>query len=475
MSTSHRALILAGRPSEGAGSLDIRSPWSGEVVASVAQAGPAELEVAAASAARAFDVTRRLPAWRRAAILRAVSEGVRARGEELAGLIRDEGGKPIQYARGEVARAVETFRLSAEEATRIGGEIQALDDTAAGEGRHALVRRVPRGPVLAIAPFNFPLNLVAHKVGPAVAAGCPIVVKPAEQTPSAALVLGELLLEAGWPAEALSVLPCDRSVASAMVDDGRFAVISFTGSDVVGWRIRAQAPRAHVCLELGGNAAVIVEPDADLDAAVPKIAATAYAHAGQVCISVQHVLVHRDVYDAVQERFLAATAALPVGDPGDPTTVCGPLIDARAADRVAAWMAEADGAGARRLVGGERQGQVIRPAVYTGVPEDARLSRDEVFGPVAVLRPYADLDEAIRFVNRGRFGLQCGLYTRDVRSLWRAAEDLQVGAVLHDEVPTFRVDSMPYGGTKDSGVGREGPRWAMQDFLEERTLVLRVG
>lgn len=470
----HRPLLLAGLPGDGRGLLPVYAPWDGAHVADVAQAGPAELDAAADAAVAAFEVTRRLPAHQRAAILRATVEGLRARAEELAAAIRDEGGKPIQYAAAEVARALDTMRLCAEEATRIGGEILPLDDTPGGVGRQALIRRLPRGPVLAIAPFNFPLNLVCHKVGPAVAAGCPVVVKPAEQTPSAALILGEELVKAGWPAGAISVLPCDRTGASAMVPDPRYAVLSFTGSDVVGWRMRAEAGRKHVLLELGGNAAVIVEADADLDVAVPRIVTNAYAHAGQTCISVQHVLVQRSRWGEVQQRYLAAMAAVPTGDPHRATTVCGPLIDERACTRVEAWMGQAERAGARRLGGGERVGGVIAPAVYTEVPEDTPLSRDEVFGPVALLRPYDTIDEAFAFVNRGRFGLQCGLYTNNVRTLWRAFDELACGGIIHDDVPTFRVDRMPYGGQRDSGVGREGPRWAIEELLEARSLVLRT-
>lgn len=469
-----RPLLLAGVPAEGASRVTIRNPWNGEPVADVAQAGPAELEGAATAAARAFEVTRRLPAWRRAEVLRGTAAGLRSRQDEVIAAIRDEGGKPVQYARAEFVRALHTLELCAEEATRLDGLLQPLDASPLGVGRTALVRRFPRGPVLAIAPFNFPLNLVCHKLGPAVAVGCPVVVKPAEQTPSAALLLGEEAVRAGWPAEGLSVLPCDRAVAAAMVPDPRYPVISFTGSDSVGWRIRAEAPRKQVVLELGGNAAVLLEPDADLDAALPRVVTNAYAHAGQVCISVQHVLVHQALWGAVRERFVALAEATPTGDPAAEATVCGPLIDARARARVVEWMAEAEAAGARRLTGGAGDGPVLRPAVYEEVPTQVRLSRDEVFGPVVLLRPYRSLDEAFAFVNAGRFGLQCGVYTQDVRAIWRAFEELRCGGIIHNDAPSFRVDAMPYGGERESGTGREGPRWAVEDFTELRTLVLRT-
>lgn len=467
-----RPLLLAGAPVRTGTATRILAPYDGRPLDEVAQAGPAELDAAAAAAHRAFAVTRALPGHRRAAILRRVAALLAERAEEIAALIRDEGGKPIQYARAEVSRAIDTFTLSADEATRIGGELFPLDQTAGGDGRTALIRRVPRGPVLAITPFNFPLNLVAHKVAPAVAAGCPVVVKPAEQTPSAALVLGELLVEAGWPPEAISVLPCDRAVASALVDEPRFPVLSFTGSDAVGWSLRARAPRKQVLLELGGNASAIVAPDGDLEAALPRIAAGAYAHAGQVCISVQHVLVPAARYADARAMLIAEAARTPWGDPARPDVVVGPMIDGRQASRVEAWIADAVGAGAT-CHGGGREGSVLRPSLLTDVPEAARVSTDEVFGPTLLLRPYDTLDEAFAFLNRARFGLQCGLWTRDIASLWRAFDQLEVGGIIHNDYPTFRVDGMPYGGVKDSGTGREGPRWAIRDFTDERLLVLR--
>jgi acyl-CoA reductase-like NAD-dependent aldehyde dehydrogenase len=468
-----RPLLLAGRDLHTDTRTPVHAPWDGRVLCQVSQAGPVELEAACAAAERAFEATRALPAHRRASILRAVAAQLRAHQEELAGLIRDEGGKPIQLARAEVGRAVETFLLSAEEATRIAGELAPLDASPLAEGRWALIRRVPRGPVLAITPFNFPLNLVAHKVAPAVAAGCPVVLKPAEQTPSAALLLGRLLVEAGWPEGAVSVVPCDRTVADALIADPRLPVLSFTGSDRVGWYMRQKAPRKTVALELGGNAAAILEPDADLDRALPRLAVGAYAYAGQVCISVQRILAHQDIYDAVVERFVTEAARVPRGDPGDERVVCGPMIDGANADRVQGWIAEAVGAGARML-GGGRDGRVLAPSLLLDVPPGARIRDDEVFGPTVLVERYAALDEAIDLVNRGRYGLQAGLYTRDVGKVWRAFDRMEVGAIIHDDFPTFRVDGMPYGGVKDSGVGREGPRWAIRDFTEERLLVLRT-
>ncbi|GDX81998.1 aldehyde dehydrogenase [Deltaproteobacteria bacterium] len=468
-----RPLLLAGRLVTTDAAIQLFAPWDQRPLDAVAQAGSLEMEAAAAAAARAFVVTRKMPAHKRAEILRKIALGLGDRREELAALIRDEGGKPIQFARAEVGRAVDTFNLSAEECSRIEGEVFGLDGVPAGEGRTAIVRRFPRGPVLAIAPFNFPLNLVAHKVAPAIAAGCPVVVKPAEQTPSAAIVLGEICIAAGWPPEAMSVLPCDRSVAGALVDDPRFPVISFTGSDVVGWQLRARAPNKQVLLELGGNASAIVHHDADLATALPRIALGAYAHAGQVCISVQNVLIHVSVLDEAREMLISAAAGVPRGDPSRADTVCGPMINPGQATRVEAWIAEAVAGGARSW-GGGREGNVLVPSVLEGAADSARVIRDEAFGPLLVLQPYATIPEAIARVNAGRFGLQCGVFTRDISALWACFSDLEVGGVIHDDYPTFRVDGMPYGGVKDSGVGREGPRWAIRDFTEERLLVLRA-
>lgn len=465
----YRPLLLAGSPVERP-PIAITAPFDGRPLDEVAQASAADLDAACAHAAASAPEVGRWPAHRRAEVLRAVAQGLAARAEEIAALICHEGGKPITLARAEVGRAIDTFNLCAEETTRIEGELLPLDQTALGAGRVGLVRRFPRGPVAAICPFNFPLNLVAHKVGPAIAAGCPVVVKPAEQTPSAALVLGEIVVNAGWTA--ISVVPCDRSVAALLVDDPRLPVISFTGSDRVGWAMRARAPRKQVVLELGGNAAVIVDRDADLARAAPRIATGAYAHAGQVCISVQRVLAHRDVAAELRDRLVEEIARVPCGDPAEARVVVGPMIDRFHADRVESWVREAAEGGAT-VHGGGREGSVLRPSLVENARPTDRVTADEVFGPTATLARFDDWNEAIAAVNQGRYGLQCGVFTRDIGKLWRAFEGLEVGGVIHDDFPTFRVDAMPYGGVKDSGVGREGPRWAIRDFTEERLLVLR--
>jgi aldehyde dehydrogenase (NAD+) len=374
-----------------------------------------------------------------------------------------------------VARAVSTFRWGAEEARRWSGSLQRLDTDPAATGRMALVRRAPRGPVLGIAPFNFPLNLVAHKVAPAIAVGAPIVLKPAPATPLSALVLGEILAGTDLPAGAWSVLPVPNEVAAELVRDPRLPVVSFTGSVPVGWSIRDAVPRKHVTLELGGNAAVVVAPDQDDEAlawAASRIATFAMYQAGQSCISVQRVLVHRDVAAPLTERLVEAVGKLRTGDPGDDATDVGPLIDEAAARRVASWVDEAVASGARLLTGGTREGAAYAPTVLADVPPTAKVACEEVFGPVVAVDVVDSVDEAFARVNDSRFGLQAGVFTRDLQLAFRAARELEVGGVVIGDVPSFRADQMPYGGIKDSGVGREGVRAAMEDLSEERVLVL---
>jgi acyl-CoA reductase-like NAD-dependent aldehyde dehydrogenase len=375
-----------------------------------------------------------------------------------------------------VSRAVSTFRWGAEEARRWSGELQRLDTDPAATGRMALVRRAPRGPVLGIAPFNFPLNLVAHKVAPAVAVGAPVVVKPAPATPLSALLIGEMLAGTDLPAGAWSVLTVDNEVAAQLVRDPRLPVVSFTGSVPVGWSIRDAVPRKHVTLELGGNGAVVVAPDqADdesLSWAASRIATFAMYQAGQSCISVQRVFAHRDVAEALTERLVEAVAKLVTGDPTDAATDVGPMIDERAARRVESWVDEALSSGARLLVGGRRDGAAYAPTVLTHVPPTAKVACEEVFGPVVLIDAVDSVDEAFARVNDSRFGLQAGVFTRDLRIAFRAARELQVGGVVVGDVPSYRADQMPYGGVKDSGVGREGVRSAMEDLTQERVLVL---
>lgn len=458
-------------------SVELHAPWDG---ASLGSVGQADLELARRAVGLAVDAlprAARLPSHLRRDLLRAIAQGITARAETLTRTIATEAGKPIAFARAEVARAALTFSLGAEEATRLGGEVMDLDHLASTEGAVAMTRRVPAGVVVAITPFNFPLNLVAHKLAPAFAAGAPVVLKPAPQTPLTALALAAIVREAcdatGAPKAMLSVLPCAVEVAEALVTDPRPAVVSFTGSAAVGWSLREKAPRKRVLLELGGNAAAIVCADADVDRALDRIVSGAYGYAGQVCVKVQRVLVHQALAARFTEALAARTAATPVGSPHDESTVCGPMIDERAALRVRAWLDEAQADGAEVLVGGAREGNRLTPTLVQHSRRGQKIVDEEVFGPVLTVQPFSDLDEAIGDVNAGRYGLQTGLFTRDLENISRAFHGLEVGAVIVDDAPTFRADAMPYGGVKDSGAGREGVRFALEDMTERRTLVLR--
>ena len=452
---------------------DVVYPWDGSVVGTVQLAGPESVERAIEAAVHVADELARTPAHRRAAWLEGIVDGIRARRDTLVDLIIHEGGKPRRFAEGEVARAIQTFTLGVEAARSLGGEVIPIDAVPSGEGRIGITRRFPKGPVAAITPFNFPLNLVAHKVAPALAAGCPLVLKPADETPLSSLVLAEIAEEAGVPAGAFNVIPCEVADAAPLTEDRRIQVLTFTGSARVGWQLKRQAGKKRVLLELGGNAAAIVHADADLDHAVERCAYGAFAHAGQVCISVQRVYVHRSVYEPFVDALTAAAKDTPVGDPDDGATVCGPLRADQDADRLERWITEARDAGATIRCGGERHGRIIPPTVITGADPKLPISCQEAFGPVVVVYPYDDLDAAIAEVNDSDYGLQAGIFTNDLAATFRAFERLAVGGVIHNDVPTFRVDHMPYGGVKDSGMGREGVRYAIDDLTELRVLVLK--
>jgi acyl-CoA reductase-like NAD-dependent aldehyde dehydrogenase len=450
----------------------IRSPFDGAEVATVSFCGAAEIDDALDAAVRAAPGAAGLAVWQRAAICRAVAAGLTARASEIAELMCAESGKPMAEARAEVERAQHTFEVAAAEAERIYGEVIPMDLRPSAAGRWGLTRRFPVGVVVGITPFNFPLNLAVHKVAPAIAAGCPIVIKPAEQTPISCLKLAEILDGTDWPKGALSVLPAGRDVADRLITDGRPALLSFTGSQRVGWDLKARAGKKRVVLELGGNAAVIVDESADLEAAIPKLVYGAFSYAGQKCISVQRVYAHARRFDELVERFTRAAAEVHVGDPRRADLFCGPMIDEANARRVEAWIEEARTAGARVLVGGARQGAIIPPTVLTGVPAHCRLAREEAFGPTVNLERVESFDEALAAVNDSVYGLQCGVFTRDLAHAFRAFERLTVGAVVINDAPSFRVDHMPYGGVKESGLGREGPRRAIHEMTEERLLVL---
>lgn len=466
-----RQFLVAGEHVAGAQARPVRDPYSGKVVDEVAVAQWEDVDRALDAAARAFDSTRKQSAFDRSRVLSAASGAIRMRAEELTQLIVSEGGKPYKNAKVEVARAVSTLQWAAEEAKRFTGEIVRLDTEEAARGRMGVVRRFPLGPVLGIAPFNFPLNLVCHKVGPALAAGNPIAVKPASATPLTALALGDILVEAG-AGEAISVVTCSSSDAERAAQDDRIAKISFTGSTDVGWKLKSLTPRKKITLELGGNAAVIVEPDADLEHAADRVSYGGFYQAGQSCISVQRVLVEQSVYDRFCDALVPRVEALAVGDPHDPDTDVGPLIDSGALDRVDEWVREALDGGARALCGAKREDPCYLPTVLVDVRPDMKVSCREVFGPVVTVQPYATLDEAIALANDTEYGLQGGIFTSDVEKVFRAHREVRVGGLIHNDVSAFRADQMPYGGVKASGYGREGLRYAMEEMSETRILVL---
>jgi acyl-CoA reductase-like NAD-dependent aldehyde dehydrogenase len=459
-------------------SFDVTSPWDGATVGRVSIPTDEQVEQAVAAAAGAQQALAATPAHIRAAVLDHVARRLAERAEEIARLITAENGKPVKWSRGEVGRAVSVFRWAAEEARRFNsGDAQRLDTDPGGVGRLALTRRFPHGPVLGIAPFNFPLNLVAHKVAPAIAAGVPIILKPAPATPLTALVLGEILAEtSGLPAGSWSVLPVENGRMPALVQDPRLPVISFTGSDTVGHQIADSVPRKHVTLELGGNAAAVVLADwsseQDLEWAATRIATFANYQGGQSCISVQRVIADASVYDALVEKVVDKVRAQVTGDPGDDATDVGPLVSEAAAERVAQWVEDAVAKGAKVLTGGVRDGASYAPTVLAELPGDAILATAEAFGPVLSLHRVDGAQEAFAAVNDSRFGLQAGVFTHDLQLAFRAHRELEVGGVIVGDVPSYRADQMPYGGVKDSGTGREGVKFAMEDYTYERVLVL---
>lgn len=455
---------------------DVTHPGDNSLVAQHYVPTAAQVETAVAGAWAARKEFQATSAATRADALMHIAQRLSERVDEVAQLIMEENGKPLLWARAEAGRASMVFRWAAEEVRRFSGEVQRLDTEAATAGRLGLIRRFPTGPVLGIAPFNFPMNLVAHKVAPALAVGAPIVIKPAPSTPLSALLLGEILAETNLPAGSWSVLPVGNEMAPGLVADERLPIISFTGSDKVGHEIQKAVPHKHITLELGGNAAACVLEDwnseADLDWAATRIALFGTYQAGQSCISVQRVLVHESIYDRLAEKVVAAVNKLPNGDPRDEKTVVGPMINEAAAERVEAWVNEAVASGAKVLVGGTRNGSFYDPTVLANVDPSQKVSCNEIFGPVMVLTKVSSTDEAFGVVNDSPFGLQAGVFTHDIQVAFRAHRELEVGGVIIGDVPTFRSDQMPYGGVKDSGVGKEGLRWAMEDLTHERILVL---
>ncbi|MGH9746173.1 MAG: aldehyde dehydrogenase family protein [Candidatus Acidiferrales bacterium] len=453
---------------------EVRSPYDHSVVGEARRGTAAHAEAAVAAAHRAFEKTKKLGAYERQNILRAIADGIRARHEEFSQLMCLEAGKPIKAARLEIDRSIFTFAVAAEEATRITGEWLPLDLQSSTAGRSGIVRRFPLGPILAITPFNFPLNLVAHKVAPAIAAGCTIVLKPAPQTPLCSLLLAEVVANSGLPSGAFNVLPLANEEAEKLVTDDRLKMLTFTGSGKVGWALKQKAGKKKVTLELGGNAGVIVHSDADVQYAAERCVAGGFGYSGQTCISVQRIYVQRNVEEKFLSALLAGVKKLKAGNPADESTDVGPLIDEGAARRVADWINEAVAGGAKVEVGGKRDGATVEPTVLTHTRPEMKVSCQEVFGPVVIVEPYDEFSDAIRQVNDSPNGLQAGLFTRDVKLLFEAFENIEVGAVIAGDTSSFRIDHMPYGGVKESGLGREGLRYAIEEMTEPRLLVLNI-
>ncbi len=452
--------------------LEILNPYDGALVGTVGLAAEADLQLAVERAASGFERVRSLQSFERYEILSSVSSQLRDRKEEIAALITAEVGKPMSAARVEVERSITTFQYAAEEARRFGGEVVPLDLTRAGQDKFGLVRRFPLGIILAISPFNFPLNLVAHKVAPAIASGNAVILKPSPQGTLTSLKLAEIIESSGLPKEAFSVIPCENKLAETLVTDPRIAMLSFTGSPAVGWTLKSKAGRKKVLLELGGNAGVIVDQSADLAQAVAKNLAGSFVYSGQVCIKVQRIYVHRSIFDEYCREFVKGAKALVQGDPRREDVFVGPVINSEARQRILEWIDEAKSLGATILCGGGCTGNIVEPTVLTDVPRQARVFCSEVFGPVVTLHEFDSIDEAVAGVNDSEFGLQAGIFSNNYSNILFAYQHLDVGAVIVNDNPTFRVDNMPYGGIKRSGFGREGIRYAMEEMTEPKMLAL---
>jgi acyl-CoA reductase-like NAD-dependent aldehyde dehydrogenase len=464
---------LAGRAEAPNRDLVVYDKYSGEVATTVAMADEATIDRAIAKAVEATRPMAEMASYEREAVLEHCVKRFTERADELAESLCIEAGKPIKDSRGEVARLIDTFKIAAGESTRIYGEVMPLDINPRARGYRGMWKRVPNAPSSFISPFNCPLKLAAHKVAPALAVGCPFVLKPASMTPIGAIIIGEVLAETDLPEGAFSILPCTRSGADLFTTDDRFKLLSFTGSPGVGWDLKARAGRKPVVLELGGNAAVIIDADADLDDAVERVVFGAFYQSGQSCIGVQRIIVHSDVYDAFQSKLVAATKVLKSGDPRDESTFVGPMISEKEATRLHGWITDAEGGGATVLCGGKRDGAMLEATLLENVPSDADIARKEAFGPVAMLTRFEDFDAALEQVNDSDFGIHAGIFTRDLYKMQRAWDTLEVGGVVIGDVPSWRVDHIPYGGVKDSGIGREGIRFAMEDMTELRMLVIR--
>lgn len=452
----------------------VKSPYDHSVVAIVYEADRDAVEQAISSAVRSFRTTRKMSSFQRASILHKIADGIKAQREQFARTICLEAGKPIKTARIEVDRGIYTFQVAAEEATRIYGEYIPLDTLESSSGRWGLVRRFPLGVVFAITPFNFPMNLVAHKIAPAIAAGCPLILKPAPQTPVTSLMLSQIVDQAGWPESALAVMPLSNDNAGVLVGDERIKLLTFTGSAAVGWQLKNRAGKKRVTLELGGNAGVIVHSDADLAYAAQRCVVGGFSYGGQTCISVQRILVHRGIFSEFTSLLVEGVGKLKIGDPMDESTDVPPLIREEDAIRATEWIADAVADGAKLLCGGKRHGSVVEPAVLTGTKPEMRVNCAEIFAPVVTVEPYDEFLDAVNQINNSPYGLQAGVFTSDARRVQAAFEELEVGAVVIGDVPSFRVDHMPYGGVKDSGLGREGLRYSIEDMTERKLMVMAL-
>jgi acyl-CoA reductase-like NAD-dependent aldehyde dehydrogenase len=474
MKTSVPQLLVGGRWLSTAERLPVVNPYTGEEFARVPMGNAETIGLAIGAAVSAFPKVRNAPAHQRATLLNKIARGIEARRAEFVETIVNEGGKPVFFAEAEVSRAIMTFQTAAEEARRQHGEMLDLDGLPPGEGHLGFTRRFPIGVISAITPFNFPLNLVAHKVAPCLATGNTMVVKPATKTPLTALLLAEVLQEEGVPAGQVNFITCSNDDAAALITDDRVKKVTFTGSPAVGWKLKAQCGKKRITLELGGNAGCIVHSDADLDSAIPMIAMGGFGQAGQSCISVQRIVVHDSLYEKFRERFTSHVKdKIKTGDPRDRATVVGPMITRDALEKIEATIKRAIANGATVVHGGNVIGQCLEATVIENAPPSDPLCAQEAFAPIVTLHRYQEFDEALRFVNDSDFGLQAGIFTRDIQLALRAFETLEVGGVLVNQVPTFRVESMPYGGVKDSGFGREGVRWAMEEMTEVRSCIIR--
>lgn len=469
-----QGFYLQGKWIEEGTPVEIRAPYDGTPLALVFQGTRHHAERAIQAAVGAFGTMRKLPAFERQRVLRSIAQFITARKEEFARTLAQEAGKPLRAARTEIERAIFTFTIGAEETTRIPGEYLSLDWQQFTSGRWGIVKRFPVGPVVGITPFNFPLNLVAHKVAPAIAAGCPIILKPAPQTPLSSLLLAEAVEQAGLPDGAFNVLPLSNEDTGLLITDDRIKLLSFTGSAAVGWDIKQRAGKKKVVLELGGNAGVVVHGDTDLAWAADRCVSGGFSYAGQTCISVQRILVERPAFAKFRDLLLAGVSKLRVGDPMDDTTDLGPMIRESDAIRAEQWVQAAIQDGATLLCGGRRRGPVLEPTVLTGTRPDMKVNCQEIFAPVVTLEPYDDYAKALRLINESPYGLQAGVFTRDAGRIFQAFEELEVGGVIAGDVPSFRIDHMPYGGVKDSGLGREGLRYAIEDMTEPRLLVMNI-